>query len=241
MDEWPNPPGPYESHLIGLFSLVDLDIKCCFCGDIVKPPYPSDKAIERFKRAVGYAVEGVPCQPCMSLRRAPLKAQARALTAHDAQDAVKLAQTAVRNNDYETYSEAITQINSLIFGIEKKIENSIDEIRAYNARREEIISHRDGLIRKMQASPNASYFERRVQADRFIAKPEVRTEVFKKANYKCVKCSSRESLTVDHIFPVKLGGKDEMDNLQCLCRRCNSSKGCKPESKTVNTNVNIKF
>ena len=31
--------------------------------------------------------------------------------------------------------------------------------------------------------------------------------------------------TVDHIIPRRLGGSDEDFNLQCLCRKCNFSKG----------------
>ena len=31
--------------------------------------------------------------------------------------------------------------------------------------------------------------------------------------------------TVDHIIPRRLGGDDNDNNLQCLCRTCNYSKG----------------
>lgn len=42
---------------------------------------------------------------------------------------------------------------------------------------------------------------------------------------KCVACGTSKDLSVDHIIPVALGGSDHIRNLQCLCRRCNSSKG----------------
>jgi len=38
-------------------------------------------------------------------------------------------------------------------------------------------------------------------------------------------CGSVESLNIDHIKPLSLGGKSEIENLQILCRFCNSSKG----------------
>jgi 5-methylcytosine-specific restriction endonuclease McrA len=36
---------------------------------------------------------------------------------------------------------------------------------------------------------------------------------------------SNEGDSVDHIVPRSQGGTDEDDNLQLLCRSCNSSKG----------------
>jgi len=43
----------------------------------------------------------------------------------------------------------------------------------------------------------------------------------------CNYCGSAEKLALDHIFPQKLGGKDDAENLIFACRTCNSSKGKK--------------
>jgi hypothetical protein len=43
----------------------------------------------------------------------------------------------------------------------------------------------------------------------------------------CNYCGSTEKLAIDHIFPLKLGGKDDAENLIFACRSCNSSKGKK--------------
>lgn len=43
----------------------------------------------------------------------------------------------------------------------------------------------------------------------------------------CLKCGERKKLTVDHVLPVSLGGANTIDNLQPLCKSCNSSKGTK--------------
>lgn len=43
----------------------------------------------------------------------------------------------------------------------------------------------------------------------------------------CNYCGSTEKLALDHIFPQKLGGKDDAENLIFACRSCNSSKGKK--------------
>ncbi|MHB8188944.1 MAG: HNH endonuclease [Ferrimicrobium sp.] len=41
----------------------------------------------------------------------------------------------------------------------------------------------------------------------------------------CERCGSESDLTVDHIIPLARGGSHDIDNLQTLCRSCNSSKG----------------
>lgn len=41
----------------------------------------------------------------------------------------------------------------------------------------------------------------------------------------CQACGTEEMLTVDHIVPRRLGGDDNLNNLQVLCSGCNGSKG----------------
>jgi len=43
----------------------------------------------------------------------------------------------------------------------------------------------------------------------------------------CNYCGSKENLALDHIFPLRLGGQDDAENLIFACRTCNSSKGKK--------------
>jgi len=71
----------------------------------------------------------------------------------------------------------------------------------------------------------ATYCFCRKLANRIIAMPEVRAEVFKRAGYKCELCGSVDFISVDHIIPVKRGGTNAISNLQCLCLSCNCSKG----------------
>lgn len=44
---------------------------------------------------------------------------------------------------------------------------------------------------------------------------------------RCVYCGSTDNLSVDHLLPRIKGGEDDVDNLVCSCRTCNSSKGKK--------------
>ena len=50
----------------------------------------------------------------------------------------------------------------------------------------------------------------------------------KSYDYRCLGCgSSPKRLTVDHVVPLSKGGNDTIDNIQPLCKPCNSSKGAK--------------
>lgn len=51
--------------------------------------------------------------------------------------------------------------------------------------------------------------------------------VYRRDGFKCKSCGCSDDLTVDHVHPESLGGSSGLDNLQTLCRSCNSSKGCK--------------
>lgn len=48
---------------------------------------------------------------------------------------------------------------------------------------------------------------------------------------RCAKCGAGFDITVDHIKPRSWGGTNETDNLQWLCRHCNSSKGNRHETR----------
>lgn len=56
---------------------------------------------------------------------------------------------------------------------------------------------------------------------------EVREEVFRRDGHTCQRCGTGEELTLDHILPWSLNGSDHADNLQTLCRPCNSRKGAR--------------
>lgn len=44
---------------------------------------------------------------------------------------------------------------------------------------------------------------------------------------RCVYCGAEDNLSLDHLIPRIKGGTDDVDNLVCSCRSCNSSKGKK--------------
>jgi hypothetical protein len=57
--------------------------------------------------------------------------------------------------------------------------------------------------------------------------PEVRQAVFARDRFRCIDCGSADDLTLDHVHPWSLGGSDKPENLQTLCRPCNSKKGAR--------------
>lgn len=55
----------------------------------------------------------------------------------------------------------------------------------------------------------------------------LRIAVYERDGYACLHCGTSDDLTLDHIHPWSRGGPDTYDNLQTLCRSCNSRKGAR--------------
>lgn len=45
--------------------------------------------------------------------------------------------------------------------------------------------------------------------------------------YVCLCCGEQRKLTADHVIPLSRGGTNDIDNIQPLCRSCNTKKGTK--------------
>jgi len=66
---------------------------------------------------------------------------------------------------------------------------------------------------------------------------KIKWAVWKRDSFKCKQCGTQENLSIDHILPECMGGKLELDNLQTLCRSCNSKKGTKYSKEWLNEKV----
>jgi hypothetical protein len=54
-----------------------------------------------------------------------------------------------------------------------------------------------------------------------------RMRIYRRDNFTCQHCGSKEDISIDHILAVSNGGTHDDDNLQVLCRPCNSRKGAR--------------
>jgi len=80
-------------------------------------------------------------------------------------------------------------------------------------------------LRKKEEARAAKIALRGGQVHRAAIPADVRAHVFDRDQRACRRCGATEDLTLDHIHPWSIGGTDTPDNLQVLCRPCNSSKG----------------
>lgn len=63
-------------------------------------------------------------------------------------------------------------------------------------------------------------------------KPKFKEKLLKeKPKRKCRYCKSKEDLTYDHKIPLIQGGKDEVNNIQVLCKNCNTMKSAMSQNK----------
>lgn len=56
---------------------------------------------------------------------------------------------------------------------------------------------------------------------------EIRKYIYDKANGCCELCGRKvllPEMTIDHVVPLAMGGRDEIENMQCVCRMCNQLK-----------------
>lgn len=60
-------------------------------------------------------------------------------------------------------------------------------------------------------------------------------EVLSLYGNKCLCCGSKDNLAMDHVIPIIIGGKNEVDNVQPLCKFCNSRK----KTQTTDYRFNI--
>ena len=61
---------------------------------------------------------------------------------------------------------------------------------------------------------------------------KMRWIVWERDNFTCQNCGERRHLSIDHIYPESKGGPTELFNLQTLCCRCNSQKGCRVDGES---------
>jgi 5-methylcytosine-specific restriction endonuclease McrA len=65
-----------------------------------------------------------------------------------------------------------------------------------------------------------------IEESRYVSQ-DLRKSIMERDGFRCVRCGNAQALDVDHAVPFSIGGKSDIDNLQILCRDCNSEKGAR--------------
>ncbi len=76
------------------------------------------------------------------------------------------------------------------------------------------------------------------KAKRKTISKKLRFEVFKRDEFQCCYCGQTPPavlLHIDHIYPVALGGTNDIDNLATACQDCNLGKGVRELSSVPQT------
>lgn len=135
------------------------------------------------------------------------------------------AQTAFDNGNYGSYLKWMDAAQQRVDDFNNQISELIHKFKELVEFRNQAFSIVSSLERLADTHPEWSYQQRRRIADYSISDQELRKTVFSRDNWKCKRCEGTVELSIDHIKPVKLGGSNDISNLQTLCRPCNSRKG----------------
>lgn len=81
--------------------------------------------------------------------------------------------------------------------------------------------HCQTMIRLYGPMPPPSLIEFMAQ------RPGVGIQIIKRDGFGCRHCGMVDDLSYDHITPKVKGGSNDIDNLQMLCKPCNSRKGAR--------------
>jgi 5-methylcytosine-specific restriction endonuclease McrA len=119
------------------------------------------------------------------------------------------------------------------YSIDQEEKNVLDDalcrIRRLRIFESDIIFHCNQIIKEQYNNHRIfkeySFQRPRREAQSFISKKNIRKAVFELHGKKCLRCGSDKKISLDHIVPVFNGGANEIENLQPLCKSCNSKKG----------------
>jgi len=112
-------------------------------------------------------------------------------------------------NKYTNQPNTISQLEELIMNIRRENKSLIRE--------------RDALKSKYN---NLKYISKRMNLKNDNQVPyRIKRDVYERDNHTCLVCGTTENLTIDHIKPRIMGGTNNINNLQTLCKHCNLEKG----------------
>lgn len=130
---------------------------------------------------------------------------------------------------YQAICRLCAKKNHLIyFSVEEHRQKERNRVKKYNQEHKERVSAYKKIWNSINRKKVYEYAKNR--ADRIAASYKGITfqewaDLLNKYDNKCLCCGTKENITLDHVFPISLGGADSIINAQPLCRSCNSKKG----------------
>lgn len=202
------------------------NMECSLCRNSVSPDSP--EVGEKKKRLLGSlirSVDQVVCRKCYSAARLNQVDQVSSVSVRD--DVVNLGKRCHAGIIPASAVDTLNAARNELIRLDSKIAVHLQEIEALQFAKNDLGRQVDDTEREFAVALAEEYPERRRRANRVISKRILRMAIFHRDGGCCVKCKSRYALSVDHIDPVIKGGTDDFDNLQTLCKPCNSRKGGK--------------
>lgn len=126
---------------------------------------------------------------------------------------------------YEYVQQMVNDGKSFDASYVAKMFNS-SKVAVINAKN--IAEHGDSARKKKRSTMSIASCENsraaRLKIGGIISEKEWISVLVKYKN-KCVTCGTTENISMDHIKPLSRGGTHTIDNIQPMCRSCNSRKG----------------
>ena len=128
-----------------------------------------------------------------------------------------------RKDSLKQVSEDMFELN---LSIHKKVKEKWDMVKNLKSHkkmsREDLLEYAlDCVLEKEKKKQVVSkVVPVKVKNSRFIPK-SVKIAVMKRDKGKCVQCSTRHKLQIDHVKPFSMGGTNSIQNLRVLCEPCN--------------------
>lgn len=153
--------------------------------------------------------------------------------------ATRRARIATRLEEHQAYMRAWRKKNKDRLHEYRKRSLEKDPEIQRKAGRRSYEKHREKMLAIKRAYAQAHPELRLMIAHRYRARkkgnggfftPEEWIQLKARYDHTCLCCGQREPdirLTIDHVIPISKGGRNDIGNIQPLCRSCNSSKGAK--------------
>lgn len=197
--------------------------KCELCGTQGSDPakrISKARVLAKHSKRVGFKLECV-CALChgrpKKIRSSVGLSSIKAIT--NASDRI------LRGEIPNELDSLLDEARELKSALEDQIRAALSKLHSLNESRNLVASSLTSIEAAYASFLWETYPERRKRANYAISQSDLRLMVFSRDGYECKACGSKSKLSLDHIKPVVLGGSDDPQNLQTLCRSCNSRKG----------------